>query len=117
MICNRLQIIVVCLSLIPLSVSAESVTGKAAMTGRDIVFSRNKGNCISCHAIEGSESPGNIGPPLVHIQKRFPDKRKLRAQIWDATMMNTESSMPPFGRFKIISESEIDLVTEFIWTL
>jgi sulfur-oxidizing protein SoxX len=48
------------------------------------------------------------------MKDRYPDRAKLRAQIWDATVTNPDSVMPPFGRNKIMSEQEIDLVTDYI---
>ncbi len=89
----------------------------AADAGKKIAFSRKKGNCIACHIIAGGTSPGTIGPPLVGMQARYPDKSKLRAQIWDATKANPITMMPPFGRHKILSEKEIDQVLAFIMTL
>ena len=86
----------------------------AAEAGQKVAFTRSKGNCLACHMIPGGESPGTIAPPLVGMQARFPDKAKLRAQIWDATVANPESSMPPFGRHGILSEEEIDQLVEFI---
>lgn len=86
-------------------------------TGKDIAFDRSKGNCLACHAmpgVAGAESPGTIGPPLVAMKARFPDRAKLRAQIWDATAMNPRSSMPPFGKHKVLTEQEVDKVTDFI---
>lgn len=85
--------------------------------GKAIAFDRTKGNCLACHQMEGGELPGNIGPPLIAMKARFPDKAKLRAQVWDATKVNSNSMMPPFGRQQIMSESEIDKVIEFIHTL
>jgi sulfur-oxidizing protein SoxX len=85
--------------------------------GKQIAFDRKKGNCLACHMIEGGDLPGNIGPPLVAMQARFPDKAKLRAQIWDSTKSNPNSMMPPFGRHQILTEGEIDKVVEFIHTL
>jgi len=85
--------------------------------GRSVAFDNKKGNCLACHAIPGepkAESPGNIGPPLVKMKERNPDRAKLRAQIWDATVANPDSVMPPFGRNKILTEQEIDLVTDYI---
>ncbi|MDH5665680.1 MAG: sulfur oxidation c-type cytochrome SoxX [Nitrosopumilus sp.] len=90
----------------------------AAKKGQDIVFDRKKGNCFACHAMAGSKlPPGNIGPPLIAMEQRFMDKSKLRAQIWDATVINPESVMPPFGRHEILTEKEIDQVVEFIHSL
>ena len=85
--------------------------------GKAIAFSRKKGNCLTCHNISGGTVMGNIAPPLVVMKARFPDKAKLRAQIWDATASNPHTTMPPFGKYKIISEKEIDLVTEYIHSL
>ena len=85
--------------------------------GKAIAFDRKKGNCLACHQIAGGDLPGNIGPPLVAMKARYPDKSRLRAQIWDATKTNTNSIMPPFGRQQILSESEIDKIVEFIYTL
>ncbi len=85
--------------------------------GKAIATGRSQGNCLACHMIEDGESPGNIGPPLIAMKARFPDKAKLRAQIWDATAVNPESAMVPFGRLKVLSDDEIDKVVEYIWTL
>ncbi|MGR9071972.1 MAG: sulfur oxidation c-type cytochrome SoxX [Gammaproteobacteria bacterium] len=85
--------------------------------GKKLAFQRNKGNCLACHVIGDGVSPGNIGPELNSIRDRFSDKKQLRAQIWDATEFNSETSMPPFGRNKILSEEEIDKIVEYLWSL
>jgi sulfur-oxidizing protein SoxX len=110
------------LALAPQLASAEekgAVAGEAAVieAGKKIAFDRKKGNCLACHLIEGGEMSGNIGPPLVGMQARFPDKGKMRAQIWDSTKNNVNTMMPPFGPHEILSESEIDKVVEFIYSL
>jgi sulfur-oxidizing protein SoxX len=85
--------------------------------GKEIAFDRKKGNCLACHAIDGGDLPGNIGPPLVAMDARFPDKERLRAQIWDPTAANPNTMMPPFGLHGILTEDEIDKITEYIHTL
>jgi sulfur-oxidizing protein SoxX len=106
------------LALLPTgSVAAEGDGASAVDQGKAIAFDRKKGNCLACHQIEGGDLPGNIGPPLVAMKARFPDKAKLRAQIWDPTKSNRNSVMPPFGRQQVLSEGEIDKVVEFIYTL
>lgn len=85
--------------------------------GRTVVFNKAKGNCLACHAIPNdpkAESPGNIGPPFIMMKERFPDRNKLRAQIWDATVANPRTSMPPFGKHQILTEQEVDQVVEYI---
>ena len=85
--------------------------------GRELAFTRAKGNCLACHYIEGGELAGNYGPPLIAMKMRFPDREVLRAQIWDAATRNPDTRMPPFGRNRILTEEEIDLVTDYIQSL
>ena len=99
----------------PLALSAAH--GAKVAEGKKVAFDRKKGNCLSCHAIAGGQAAGNLGPPLVAMKARFPDKQALRAQIWDATNRNPATPMPPFGKHNILSDKEIDLVTEFIHSL
>jgi len=51
------------------------------------------------------------------MKMRYPNNADLRAQIWDATALNPDTIMPPFGRHGIISDSDIDKVTDFIYSL
>ena len=85
--------------------------------GKKVAFDRKKGNCLACHMIADGSLPGNIGPPLIAMKARFPNKADLRAQIYDPTAKNPNTIMPPFGKHRILSEREIDLITEFIYTL
>ncbi len=112
---SAVAILVGGLSLAPQAVSA--ATAGAVEDGKKVAFDRKKGNCLACHAIEGGSLPGNIGPPLVNMSERYPDKAKLRAQIWDATQTNPNTIMPPFGRHGILSDTEINKVVEFIYSL
>ncbi len=90
---------------------------KIRAMGKQVVADRKKGNCVACHVIEDMEAPGTFGPPLIAMSARYPDKAKLRAQIWDATRRNMLTSMPPFGKHMILTEEEIDWVTEYIYSL
>lgn len=89
----------------------------AVTRGGCLAQDNKKGNCLACHLIAGGDLAGNIAPPLAGMPARFPDKAKLRAQVWDSTVANPNSAMPPFGRHKILSEKEIDDVVEFLLTL
>lgn len=103
---------------------------KVAKTGNNVIkgwcaaITRRKGNCLACHGVttkdpwpETLPPGGNMGPPLVAMKQRFPDKAKLRAQIYDATKSNPQSVMPPFGKNKLLSEQEIDLIVEWLQTI
>lgn len=94
-----------------------TVSAEDLERGRAIAFDRNKGNCLACHLIEGGELAGNYGPPLLLMKTRFPDRAVLREQIWDASLRNQDTRMPPYGRHRILTEEELDLVVDFIHTL
>src|ERR1700686_5438969 len=70
----------------------------AAAEGQKIAFDRGKGNCLTCHDIKGGDLPGNAGPPLADMRKRFPDRKELTAIVFDETKRNPLTLMPPFGR-------------------
>ncbi len=93
--------------------AAEDVIKK----GKAVAMDRRKGNCISCHMMDDGVSPGNLGPPLVAMKARFPEKEKLRAQIYDPETANTNTRMPPFGKHGILTDDELDAVVDYIYTL
>lgn len=96
---------------------ASAAEASAIEEGKTIAFDRKKGNCLACHKMAGGSLEGNIGPALVNMKARYPDKAKLRAQIFDPTVANPNTIMPPYGKHKIISGSELDKVVEFIYSL
>lgn len=103
--------------LLPTTFSYASETGSNSEQGKELAFSRKKGNCLACHMIKDGVSPGNIAPPLIMMKTRFPDKKVLKAQISDASKRNPETAMPLFGKYEILTESELDKVTDFIYSL
>jgi sulfur-oxidizing protein SoxX len=90
---------------------------KKEVTGKDLAFDRAMGNCLACHMIAGGDLPGNIGPPLIGMAARFPDKAKLKAQIYDARVANPNTIMIPFGPMGILNDEQLDKVVDFISTL
>ena len=79
-----------------------------------------KGNCLACHAMPSDANAvtsANIGPPLVAIRARFPDREQLRRQVWDAGLINPDTVMPPFGKHQILTAEEIDLIVDYLYTL
>lgn len=90
---------------------------ESTATGRAIAFARDRGNCLACHVIADGDSPGNLGPPLQGLSRRYADKAALHAKIWDASQFNPETSMPPFGRRGILRREEIDAIVDYLWSL
>ncbi len=112
--CSRTVLTVL---LMLLAVVSEAKTDAQAVDGKALVMERARGNCLACHAIADGELPGNIGPPLLAMKARFPDEDKLREQIWDATIRNPDTRMPPFGRHGILSREEVELIVQYLYTL
>lgn len=99
----------------PVAVSADEAS--VLEEGKKLSFDRKKGNCLACHMIAGGDLPGNIGPPLVAMKARFPNKADLRAQIADARTKNPNTIMIPFEPHGVLSADEVDKITDFIYTL
>jgi len=95
---------------------------KAASTveeGKKLAYSRSKGNCLACHMAGEGAMPGNIGPALIAMKLRYPDKQKLVDKVWgkSATQTVPNSMMPAFGQNGILSDSDINKIVDYIYTL
>ena len=111
------RIATVVLALAVPGAAAIAQSGDSIELGKQVAFDRDKGNCLACHAIADGKLPGNIAPPLVGMKQRFPDRVALRAQIADASVRNPRTTMPPFGNNRILTDSEIDAIVDFLYTL
>jgi sulfur-oxidizing protein SoxX len=102
-------------ALILATAGAALAQGDAA-EGKAIAFDRGRGNCLSCHAIPGGDLPGNIGPSLLGLKERYPNREDVVAIIRDETVRNPETVMPPFGRNLLLSDREIRSVVEYLYS-
>ncbi len=98
-------------------VAANEAQSDSIAKGKTVAFDRSKGNCLACHVMDDGALAGTVGPPLVQMKMRFPDRSLLREQIWDAGKRNPTSMMPPFGRHEILTEEEIDWVVDYLYSL
>lgn len=110
------------LSAFALAIAIGAFTGtahaqSAAAEGQKLAFDRSKGNCLTCHVIKGGTLPGSIGPELIDIKSKYPNRADLVAIITDETLRNPLTVMPPFGRNRILTPKEIDAVVDFLQTL
>lgn len=88
--------------------------------GKALAYDVGKGNCLACHAMPtmpDAEQPGNAGPPLIAMSARFNSKSELRAKIWDASLDKPDTFMPLYGKHRVLSEGEIDLIADFVYGL
>lgn len=102
--------------LFPFALST-AMAGDRLAEGKEISFDRKKGNCLACHVMDDGELPGYLGPPLMMMQARYPDREKLKEQIADATIRNPATSMPPFGKHKMLTEEELEKVVDYVLSL
>ncbi len=102
-------------------VSQSQAAEKAASAieqGKKLAYGRSKGNCLACHSAGDGQMPGTIGPPLVAMKIRYPDKQKLIDKVWGTKNLEVKDSMmPPFGRYGILSDDEINKIVDYIYTL
>jgi sulfur-oxidizing protein SoxX len=80
----------------------------------DVVKMINQ-NCQQCHEIKGIGDFGNVGPSLVGLKERFPDRKDVTAIIYDETKRNPLTAMPPFGRNLILDKQQIDTIVDYLY--
>lgn len=95
---------------------AEEKEAASYEEGKAIAFDRKKGNCLACHVIKGGVMSGNIAPPLIMMKARM-KKAAIKAKVSDPRIAVPGTIMPPFGAHSILTESEIDKVVDFIYSL
>jgi L-cysteine S-thiosulfotransferase len=72
-------------------------------------------NCQQCHEIKGIADFGNVGPSLLDVKSRFPDRKDVVAIVNDETKRNPQTVMPPFGRNLILTKQEIDTIVDYLY--
>lgn len=88
--------------------------------GKKLFNDSRKGNCSACHAtvFDPPATLGKqIGPSLAGAKARYPDRNKLRDIVFDAAKTWPNTSMPPYGRHRILNDREIDAVIAYVETL
>ncbi|MFZ5465714.1 MAG: sulfur oxidation c-type cytochrome SoxX [Pseudomonadota bacterium] len=100
------------------AMAQENGEEKKEMTGKELAFNNSKGNCLACHMIAGGDQPGTIGPPLIAMKQRYPDRKALYDVIYDPrTKFGPHTIMPPIGAHGILSKDELEKVVDFIHSL
>ena len=111
----------------------QSLTGQRGdpTHGREVVVSRELGNCLLCHRMPASEErfQGNIGPDLSGVAARL-SEGQIRLRIVDASRLNPSTIMPPYYRVEglqrvmaayrdkpVLTAEQIEDVVAFLWTL
>ncbi|QGT77828.1 sulfur oxidation c-type cytochrome SoxX [Guyparkeria halophila] len=91
---------------------------ESAKKGKEIAFGRGAGNCLACHQMKGGNLAGNIGPALIAMEARYPEREDLVAVLKDPRdKFGDQTIMPPFGANKILSDEEINNIVDYLYTL
>lgn len=93
-----------------------------AKKGEKIFLTKELGNCLACHAVNGREDitkqgPGSFGPKLMGL--KYWDEKTLYDTVYDIyTARNLKvTPMPAFGKAGWLSDGEIKAVVAFLQTI
>jgi len=109
------RLLAVLLLALPASAMAQNFANVAQ--GQSLAFDRGKGNCLACHTMVGGDVPSSVGPELVNMKDRFPNRADLVAILTNEQTRNPQTVMPPFGRNQILTSAEIEKIVDFLLTL
>jgi sulfur-oxidizing protein SoxX len=74
--------------------------------------------CVACHQFTGTNQAGSLGPPLMVMKSRFPDRKAIYDIVYDpAVAIKPHTMMPPFGRNKLLMKEEINKIIDFLYSL
>jgi len=109
-----LALLVGSLALSGHAIAADAKAPAKEMTGKELAFNASKGNCLACHMIAGGDQPGTMGPPLIAMKARYPDRQALFEVVWDPRHKFPNTAMPPIGAYGILSKDEVNKVVDFV---
>jgi L-cysteine S-thiosulfotransferase len=72
-------------------------------------------HCQQCHQIKGITDYGNVGPSLLGLKARYPDRKDVVAIVADETKRNPLTVMPPFKRNLILTDKQIAVIVDYLY--
>jgi mono/diheme cytochrome c family protein len=82
---------------------SEPSTGKTPDAGGLQIFAAN---CASCHTLAAAKAKGTVGPNLDQVKA---DEKTVANQV-----VNGGGSMPAFGKSKILTSEQIQMVAAYV---
>lgn len=113
-----LSVLAISTAIMAAPVVAQASDAASIEAGKKLTFSKKKGNCLACHAMKGGNLAGTIGPMIVAMKLRYPDRQKLVDKLWGKPGTEVQDSMmPPFGKNGILTDKQINKIVDFIYEL
>jgi sulfur-oxidizing protein SoxX len=97
------------------TLAAATLVARPAAAAPEDVHKLLDSHCQQCHQIKGISDYGNVGPSLIGLKSRYPDRKDVVAIINDETKRNPQTVMPPFGRNLILTKQEIDTIVDYLY--
>ncbi len=82
--------------------------------GRQIAFTKIRGNCLACHRMKGGTQPGSRGPDLTAYGTIGRSDAETYALVYDMRWLIPDTLMPPMGTNQILTDQEIRDVVAFL---
>lgn len=82
--------------------------------GKEVAFTKTRGNCLACHNMAGGTQPGSRGPDLRKYAELGRSDAETYAMVYDMRWRNPGTVMPPMGTNEILSDQEIRDVVAFL---
>lgn len=102
------------------AVLAMPAAAQAATAAPDVFLLPDKGYCIACHQVPEGAGPrtrADLGPPLEGARMRSLGRARIREIIEDPVRANPDTTMPPYGRHRILDAAEIQRLVEYLHAL
>ena len=99
--------------------SVASANADLVAKGEKVFNTKNLGNCLACHAVNGKniDGPGSMGPKLIGL--KYWDEKTLYDTVYDiyAARGTENTSMPAFGKTGWLSDGQIKAVVAYLKTI
>jgi Cytochrome c, mono- and diheme variants len=101
------------------AVAAPMTSAQNIAAGKSIAFNRTQGNCLACHVLPGGKMAGDVGPDLAVLPLKaiFKTKEKLVDFLYDPEKVIPHINMPQFGKNKVLTHHQMELVADYLWSL
>lgn len=106
-------------ALFPAALLAAASAAAQAPSIPEAFTRADRGNCVACHALPAAlaRPGGDVGPALSGTRMRELGAARTREILNDPMAANGNTTMPPYGRHRILTSAEIDAIVRFLQSM